>query len=72
MPYKRISCIRSMYFFRTAGTGRVLEVPQSSLQRAEELFKSSSSEAPDLPTGADWPVLPLVNLLGFRVANSIF
>ncbi|KAK9917487.1 hypothetical protein WJX75_004951 [Coccomyxa subellipsoidea] len=51
---------KSMYFFRTAGTGRVLEVPHSSLQRAKELFKSSSSEAPDLPTGADWPVLPLV------------
>lgn len=58
-----------MYFFRTAGTGRVLEVPQSSLQQAKELFKSSSSEAPDLPTGADWPVLPLVNFLGFRVAK---
>lgn len=52
-----------MYLFQNAATGRVLEVKQSSLERAVKLLSSldiGATETADLPTGAAWPVVPLV------------
>lgn len=65
-----ISCC-SMYLFRSAGTGKVLEVSDSSKKQAEELFASLDISLIDLPTGADWPVLPLVTTTSCSVKYHV-
>ncbi|CAL8465095.1 g4630 [Coccomyxa elongata] len=67
VPESEVQEFKSMYLFKSAGTGKVLEVSDSSKKQAEELFASLDISLIDLPTGADWPVLPLVTPEGLLV-----
>ncbi|BDA50719.1 hypothetical protein COCOBI_16-3950 [Coccomyxa sp. Obi] len=67
VPERGVQEFKSMYLFKSAGTGKLLEVSDSSRKHAEELFASLDISSADLPTGADWPVLPLVTPEGLLV-----